>query len=102
MSKLSELYETRKKQYETYKIESAKHQALVDNYIKKINSAEEGLSEKLEALPDDIKEAIKVYLPNLEEPCTPDNARARIEQWRKLYTALESMGMRLLESGGTT
>lgn len=99
MSKLAELYEERKKQYEEYMLASARYQALVENYLTKINKSEVDLKEKFESLPEDIKECVIMHLPNLNEPCTTENARERIEQWRRLYTALESKGMQLLGGG---
>ena len=96
MSKLIELYNKRKQDYDNYLIEKTKYETLVETYTNKIATAERSLFSKFDAMPEDIKEVVSSVMPNRTEVCNVKNARERLHQWHEVYKILEEKGISLL------
>lgn len=97
MSKLEELYKERKEQYDKYKQELIAYETRMKDYISRINKSEDLLRDKIKNLPENIKAIVIETIPNLDSPCTKENAHERLTAWRALYTRLEQLGLSMLE-----
>ncbi len=97
MNKLEELYKARKEQYDKYKQDCIAYETRMKDYILRINKSEEVLRERIRTLPENVKTMIYETIPDLDSPCTKENAHGRLIAWRTVYNKLEQMGLAMLE-----
>lgn len=97
MSKLEERYRQRKADYEKYKQDAIAYDTRLKDYLARINKSEEVLREKISTLPENIRKMIYETIPDLDSPCTKENAHERLTAWRAVYNKLEQLGLNLLE-----
>ena len=98
MSKtLEERYQERKQEFDEYQRKLVAYQTRMQDCADRIAKSEQFLAERISQLPKDVYNEIRDLLPDINTPCTKDNARERLNAWRNVYTRLEQLGIKMLE-----
>lgn len=96
---LEERYQARKKEFDEYRGKLVAYQTRMQDCADRIVKSEQLLADRISKLPEDVYNEIRDILPDINTPCTKDNARERLNAWRNVYAKLEQLGIKMLEGG---